>query len=287
MIFPVFMSLGLFLSASMIDAGRTCGRQYNIRRRIIGGTDVESIDEYPWSVSIQIRDSGSWWQECGGAILTDRIVLTAAHCANNGYVPYRAVFGCTNITSDDCQVVYFGYEDFVLHEDYKEDGVRKEIGDIALIKLPDRANYTTQPGRAVGSVCLPKKVRDYEGEEVTAIGYGLTHSPDEDKEEYSDVLQKYTATVIDLPACRTTVRPSIDEFDLPSEIHLCTSRGRNDEGACNGDSGGPLMRKAKSGQMVVIGVAIDTAPDCVSGPILYTRVDYYIDWIIDAFRKSF
>jgi secreted trypsin-like serine protease len=276
----------MFLAS--IDAGKTCGRQFNYATRIIGGEDVDSIDEFPWSVSIQIRDSGQWWQECGGSILTDRLVISAAHCANNGYVPYRAVFGCANLTSEDCQVIYFSYEDWILHPDYKtEDGVKKEIGDIALIKLPIKANYSLETGKTVGSVCLPKRVRDYDGQEVTAIGYGLTHSPeDKDREEYSDVLQKYTAKVIDLSSCRKSVVPPLD-VNFPPEYHLCTSRGSNNEGACNGDSGGPLLIRSRSGQMVVIGLAIDTAPDCVSGPILYTRVDYYLDWIIDIFRKGF
>jgi len=105
--------LGIF---TPIHAGKTCGLQYNISPKIVGGEDFESIDEFPFSVSIQIRDSGSWWQECGGAFLTDKFILTAAHCANNGYVPYRAVFGCKNVTSIDCQIVYFGYEDWTLHE---------------------------------------------------------------------------------------------------------------------------------------------------------------------------
>ena len=284
-----FLLCVVLLCLSSSDAGKTCGRQLNFASpRIIGGEDVTSIDEFPWSVSIQIRDSGAWWQECGGSFLTDRLIITAAHCANNGYVPYRAVFGCANVTSPDCQIIYFSYEDWILHDDYKdEDGIKKEIGDIGLIKLPVKANYSLETGKAVGSVCLPRRIRDYHGQEVTAIGYGLTHSPSDEKEIYSDILQKYTAKVIDLALCRKTVVPPLD-VNFPPQYHLCTSRGiPNNDGVCNGDSGGPLMVRSKSGQMVVIGLAIDTAPDCVSGPVLYTRVDHYLDWIMDIFRKEF
>ena len=44
--------------------------------RIVGGRDV-GIESWPWSVSIGHRD---YRPTCGGSLIADRWVLTAAHC---------------------------------------------------------------------------------------------------------------------------------------------------------------------------------------------------------------
>ncbi len=35
---------------------------------------------YPWTVQIQVIGSGGYDHHCGGTILTEDIILTAAHC---------------------------------------------------------------------------------------------------------------------------------------------------------------------------------------------------------------
>lgn len=46
--------------------------------RIVGGEPVESIDSYPWLVSIKYSGRHS----CGGSLIAPNLVLTAAHCAH-------------------------------------------------------------------------------------------------------------------------------------------------------------------------------------------------------------
>ena len=45
--------------------------------RIVGGTDVGSIEDRPYQV--QLEGHGYFWN-CGGAIIGDNVILTAAHC---------------------------------------------------------------------------------------------------------------------------------------------------------------------------------------------------------------
>lgn len=53
-----------------------CGRKLR-ERRIIGGVETV-INEYPWQVGL-VRPSTTL-PYCGGTLISDRWVMTAAHC---------------------------------------------------------------------------------------------------------------------------------------------------------------------------------------------------------------
>ena len=46
--------------------------------RIVGGSQAEQ-NEWPWQVSLQLY-RGAWFHFCGGSLIDNRWVLTAAHC---------------------------------------------------------------------------------------------------------------------------------------------------------------------------------------------------------------
>ena len=62
-----------------------CGRKsFNGRNgRIVGG-NVASYAEWPWQVSLRHYKSGQFKHECGGAVITNRWIITAAHCVEVG-----------------------------------------------------------------------------------------------------------------------------------------------------------------------------------------------------------
>jgi len=47
--------------------------------RIIGGRIAEK-NEFPWQVSLQLMESGVKTHICGGSIISDSWIITAAHC---------------------------------------------------------------------------------------------------------------------------------------------------------------------------------------------------------------
>uniref|UniRef100_A0AAG5CQM7 Peptidase S1 domain-containing protein n=1 Tax=Anopheles atroparvus TaxID=41427 RepID=A0AAG5CQM7_ANOAO len=61
-----------------------CGSPEPVNERIVGGTPVED-DRFPWMSAIYYNNRFS----CGGSLITDRYVLTAAHCTTK---PERALF---------------------------------------------------------------------------------------------------------------------------------------------------------------------------------------------------
>lgn len=52
-----------------------------IELRVVGGTDAQ-LNEFPWQVSIEKRQTESirYHPFCGGVLLTELWVMTAAHC---------------------------------------------------------------------------------------------------------------------------------------------------------------------------------------------------------------
>ena len=47
--------------------------------RIVGGMEADKW-EFPWLVSLQLKENGVNEHYCGGSIISDNYILTAAHC---------------------------------------------------------------------------------------------------------------------------------------------------------------------------------------------------------------
>ena len=58
---------------------QVCGRKFVRRGRIVGG-NVASYAEWPWQVSLRQYKSGQFKHKCGAALITNRWIITAAHC---------------------------------------------------------------------------------------------------------------------------------------------------------------------------------------------------------------
>jgi len=51
--------------------------------RIIGGESAKTT-EFPWAVLIMLALNETTARFCGGALINEKTVLTAAHCVNKG-----------------------------------------------------------------------------------------------------------------------------------------------------------------------------------------------------------
>lgn len=106
---------------------RECGTRsvrYHPQRsgRIIGGHEAP-YGAYPWQVEIEMFNYGlrKFEHHCGGALIGDRVVITAAHCLQVPQLEYlRLVFGDHLLAERDLYEHGFRVDAIVLHPDYRK-----------------------------------------------------------------------------------------------------------------------------------------------------------------------
>ena len=92
---------------------------------IVGGEDADILD-YPWQVAL-IESSGGWsWAFCGGSIIDNYWILTAAHCLedvneNNLYV--RA--GSDNSYAQGGNS--YSVEEIIVHPNYNNNTMNNDL----------------------------------------------------------------------------------------------------------------------------------------------------------------
>lgn len=166
-----------------LDTSHLCGTRYPSKNDdslfyIVGGNEVDDDQFWPWSVAIYELDplNGQRAFICSGSLISDKFVLTAAHCiqqsrfdilsANEVFLKIAAV------RLDDERVPFHEVESVYVHPEYHVD---RKANDIALLKL---ATNQRLPARA-RPICLPSQVAnriDFTDQLVTIIGWGKTNA---------------------------------------------------------------------------------------------------------------
>lgn len=262
--------------------------------KIFGGTAI-AIDEHPWMVLLEYNDNGKNIFGCGGALINNRYVLTAAHCVKTTPKLKSVRLGEWNIqTQDDCSdngvcsdpIQDIPIEQTMTHEGYHQSDVNSHH-DIALIRLsrPVKYSYFIKP------ICLPideqlrVDVVDL-GKQFTVAGWGRTENG-----RWSDVKLKVDVNGVDLHRCRQVYgnqwTPQMQRQLIQDQI--CAG-GEQDRDSCGGDSGGPLMRDfrdTRGNQYVYLAGLVSYGPtQCgMRGwPGVYTRITSYLNWIQNNIR---
>lgn len=95
--------------------------------RIYGGK-IASPAQFPYQVSLQTI---GYLHFCGGSILNNRWILTAAHCPGHKFTAnaLRVLAGTNNV--DDRSGRYYNVQKIVYHEEYDFEALRN---DIAMLK---------------------------------------------------------------------------------------------------------------------------------------------------------
>lgn len=144
-----------------------CGIK-NTRRIVDGG--VANPNEWPWAVHIVIEKLNSNFA-CGGSVISDRAVLSAAHCFDNGVRKATAFFGCHDITAADCtQKITVPLANIIQHPKY---GKVKLGKDLAVLLLPTTLTFSN----TVRPVCLPQTENTVFAEDsLWVAGWGSTNT---------------------------------------------------------------------------------------------------------------
>jgi len=293
-----------------------CGKPRDSVHHIVGGTDTP-LGEFPFTAllgsdddAICSRSSTRLCWICGGTLINDRYILTAAHCVGSVTKVRLGEHTVTRIPRKDCladginclpQVQDFDVseKDIITHPEYK---VRRGqvLNDIALIRLPRAATFND----GVQPACLPTlpelaseklNVTDLDegltGTHPVVVGWGHTNPLQLDREDNFNVgAPKAIQQMLAVPVLSSSKCEEL--FLTPEKSQICAG-GERGKDSCRGDSGGPLFlrRVLPTGLMdpnndhddpwFLIGLVSFGTRVCGRGkPGIYTRVESYVPWIL-------
>jgi secreted trypsin-like serine protease len=232
--------------------------------RIVGGSPID-ITAAPWQVLLRINNA----TQCGGAIINDSWILTAAHCMNGiGPSQVEAYVGLTdqNRLSRDQQVQV---SQVIVNPGWNSSTY---ANDLALIGL----SAPIVPSASVQPVSLPL-VQDASawpalGEQGTISGWGTTTVSGSS----SAILRAATVQILSSP---TDSKCGEYGTSFTPGNHVCAGLPQGGVDACQGDSGGPLT-VGFNGAPVLAGI-VSSGSGCADPkyPGLYTRVTSYLPWL--------
>merc|ERR1711936_534254 len=232
--------------------------------RIVGGFEA-TPNQWPWQVALFIDNA--WF--CGGALISENYVLTAAHCAD-GATYFDIMAGAHNVreSSEPNRVEVTSYNGWT-HPLWNSNDLS---GDLALVELPSPLPMND----FISASCLPATGETPAvGSMVTVTGWG---KPSDSAGGISPVLRE----VRDIPVMTNADCNAVYGIVGDGVVCIDTAGGR---GSCNGDSGGPLVQKAggkaAGDQWTQVGiVSFGASAGCEVGmPAGFTRTEYYLDWI--------
>lgn len=247
-----------------------CGRP-QLLARMVGGKNA-MVGEWPWQVSIQ-RDG---IHKCGGSLISESWVLTAAHCFSNTSKTslYQVLLGALQLVQPGPHAVLRGVRRVHSHPQYR--GLASSA-DVALVELDKPVTFN----RYMLPVCLPQPTVLFRTNmSCWVTGWG---SPSEtDALPSPRILQKLEVPIIDTHLCNQMysrnalggLQPRTIQHDM-----LCAGFAEGKKDACQGDSGGPLV--CKVGQTWLQAGVISWGEGCArrNRPGVYIRLTSHYDWI--------
>jgi secreted trypsin-like serine protease len=288
------------------------------RTKIVGGAPASIVD-WPGQATLrlQAQDGRTAAYICGGSVIADRWVLTAAHCVadysdsldatvedshgQSHAARLEVVIGAADLGQVKPEQVH-AVERIVIHERYGAaiDAARKlptsgdvdkamemiasSVGDdVALVRL-------ARPWRGPFAVLSLAGGSDPDaGAQVRVAGFGKT-----ERDPKTDPLQRFEqpetkaeffagSSRLQETAIETIATNSCRQR-YPTAVvgdgQICAGLEQGGKDSCQGDSGGPLVTRDRGGCPYQIGV-VSWGAGCAEQQAygVYTRISHYAKWI--------
>ncbi|CAM5168691.1 unnamed protein product [Eretmochelys imbricata] len=239
--------------------------------RIVGGHDAQ-LGAWPWQVSLQVYQYGVGFKHlCGGSLIDEYSVLTAAHCTRGHMDPYywRVVIGLHDISRPERHTVKSSVREIFVHSEFR---IQTFENDIALFKLYKSVNYNDY----IQPICLPFvhiHLNINNQTECFISGWGSIA----EKGEGSPILQEAPVDIIPSDIC--------NGFEwyagMINNNMFCAGLESGGIDSCQGDSGGPLVcYHLGTSKYYLIGItSFGFGCGRPKLPGIYVRVSRYKKWI--------
>ncbi|XP_074598084.1 uncharacterized protein LOC141852838 isoform X2 [Brevipalpus obovatus] len=210
---------------------------------------------------------------CGATLISERYLVTAAHCVINRFPSsMRVRLGAYDFSDNvDPNAIDYAVKNFRIHGAYDSKSYRN---DIAIITLKQEVPISSG---AIRPICLPDARRTFFGREAIVAGWGA-------REFGGDASKKLRQ--VSVPIWNNTACQSSYNLDFINDIY-CAGYPQGGRDACQGDSGGPLMLQGAEGRWQLVGI-VSFGFRCgqPNFPGVYTRVSSHMDWIAQETSDS-
>ncbi|KAA0712224.1 Granzyme B [Triplophysa tibetana] len=214
---------------------------------IVNGTEAKAHSR-PYMVSVQRNKQ----HICGGFLVSEQFVMTAAHCFENRQ-SLTVVVGAQDLKhSSDHTAVKF----YHIHPGFDSHNLQN---DIMLLQVNGKIKKT----KIVQPISLPKKNRNIKAKSKCSVaGWGKQTT----EGSPTDRLMEVEVTVIDSKSCEKY-------WGKTSRMVCAIGQG----GFCQGDSGGPLV--CKDTAVGIVSFNEKNNCDKPTRPNVYTQISKFLPWI--------
>lgn len=270
-------------TSSRPTARNFCGIRNNngIDFKITGNKNNEAeYGEFPWMTAILKKNYNPKTDDslalCGGAILTPRIILTAAHCVNKFKPSELKVRAGEWETQSDRERLPFQERDIrqiIIHPQFHE---KRLNFDVAILVLSSQLNKAEH----LGTICMPAQNAQMTSRQCYATGWGKDVFGREGV--FQAILKKRELPIVPRRQCEQMLRGTRlgQKFNL-HETFICAG-GQAGVDTCTGDGGSPLVcpDPAVPGRYILAGMVAwgigCGAPDV---PGVYVNAAYFRTWL--------
>uniref|UniRef100_A0A182PZZ4 Peptidase S1 domain-containing protein n=1 Tax=Anopheles farauti TaxID=69004 RepID=A0A182PZZ4_9DIPT len=271
----------LLLAASSL--AQTCGKRKAVAHLITHGAESKE-GFWPWHVALWHNSGRQFSYACGGSILDQNMILTAAHClvTSKGKIARERLLvqvGRSRLGLAGNRAQEHEAFELIVHPRYSTNSIDY---DIALIRLATDITYTDY----IQPVCLWKEDDDQQtivNKLGTVIGFGF-----DETDQISETLREARIPVVSTNEC---LEKNSGGFASRLTTRMFCAGYRNGTGACNGDSGGGLFFN-EGDTWYIRGIVSFTKPredSNICDPKEYTvfmDVAKYLVWIAQYMRGT-